>query len=144
MARAYGDFIHVADLADAHVLAAHRLGAGSETAAYNLGTGEGYSVKQVVAAAERVTAAESGPSIATAAGESAGSCIRPWIRPQSKLGWRPAASMLVKADRGRLRWHKTRSRSGEDTPSVEQINEERRIHELEPTAIRKARPRKQP
>jgi UDP-arabinose 4-epimerase len=51
------DFIHVSDLAEAHVLAARRLRAGGETAMFNLGTGEGHSVKQVIATAEQVTGA---------------------------------------------------------------------------------------
>jgi UDP-arabinose 4-epimerase len=51
------DYIHVADLAEAHVRAVERLIEGKEVAAqaYNLGTGEGHSVKQVVEAARRVT-----------------------------------------------------------------------------------------
>jgi UDP-glucose 4-epimerase len=48
------DYIHVTDLAEAHVLGLEYLGKG-ESAAMNLGTGDGYSVKQVVAAVERIT-----------------------------------------------------------------------------------------
>jgi UDP-arabinose 4-epimerase len=49
------DFIHVTDLASAHVLAAqHRLAAG-ETRAFNLGTGRGATVREVIAAVERHT-----------------------------------------------------------------------------------------
>jgi len=49
------DFIHVQDLAEAHVKALQRLLAGGRSLTLNLGTGEGYSVRQVVAAAERIT-----------------------------------------------------------------------------------------
>jgi UDP-glucose-4-epimerase GalE len=42
------DYIHVSDLADAHVAAVRRLLAGGEGGAFNLGTGRGYSVKQVL------------------------------------------------------------------------------------------------
>jgi UDP-arabinose 4-epimerase len=48
------DYIHVADLADAHVAALRFLGAGGESQPLNLGTGAGLSVFQIVAAAERV------------------------------------------------------------------------------------------
>jgi UDP-glucose 4-epimerase len=48
------DYIHVTDLAEAHVLGLEYLTKG-ESSAMNLGTGEGYSVKQVVAAVERIT-----------------------------------------------------------------------------------------
>ena len=49
------DYIHVADLARAHVLALGYLAGGGESVALNLGTGRGSSVQEVVAAVERVT-----------------------------------------------------------------------------------------
>jgi UDP-arabinose 4-epimerase len=49
------DYIHVADLADAHVLALRALESGAPSAAYNLGNGQGFSVKQVIDAARAVT-----------------------------------------------------------------------------------------
>jgi UDP-arabinose 4-epimerase len=48
------DYVHVDDLAIAHVLALQRLRAGAASLAVNLGTGSGHSVLEVVAAAERV------------------------------------------------------------------------------------------
>ncbi|MCZ6669406.1 MAG: UDP-glucose 4-epimerase GalE [Acidobacteria bacterium] len=52
------DYIHVVDLARAHVQAAKRLSAGSPGAIYNLGTGTGTSVKEVIAVARTVTGRE--------------------------------------------------------------------------------------
>ncbi|HEY6578849.1 MAG TPA: UDP-glucose 4-epimerase GalE [Rhizomicrobium sp.] len=49
------DYVHVCDLADAHVAALHYLDAGGGTIALNLGTGRGHSVREVIAAAGRVT-----------------------------------------------------------------------------------------
>lgn len=49
------DYIHVCDLARAHVLAVERLLAGADSFTVNLGTGEGYSVSQVIEATEKVT-----------------------------------------------------------------------------------------
>jgi UDP-arabinose 4-epimerase len=49
------DFIHVQDLAEAHVAALAHLLAGGGSLALNLGTGAGHSVREVIAAAERVT-----------------------------------------------------------------------------------------
>ncbi|MCE5972037.1 UDP-glucose 4-epimerase GalE [Sinirhodobacter sp. WL0062] len=49
------DYIHVADLARAHLLALEHLARGGENLALNLGTGVGASVRQVVAAVERAT-----------------------------------------------------------------------------------------
>jgi UDP-arabinose 4-epimerase len=49
------DYIHVNDLADAHVSALERLADGAESIAVNLGTGRGYSVKEVLHKIEQVT-----------------------------------------------------------------------------------------
>lgn len=49
------DYIHVCDLADAHVLGVEYLLAGGESTAVNLGNGRGFSVKEVIAAVERIT-----------------------------------------------------------------------------------------
>jgi UDP-arabinose 4-epimerase len=47
------DYIHVRDLASAHVRALERLTHGQSSGAFNLGTGHGYSVREVIAAVER-------------------------------------------------------------------------------------------
>ena len=49
------DYIHVADLSDAHVRALRFLANGGASRAFNLGTGHGHSVREVIAAVERVT-----------------------------------------------------------------------------------------
>jgi UDP-glucose-4-epimerase GalE len=49
------DYVHVQDLAEAHVKAVGHLLDGNDSLALNLGTGRGYSVREVIAAAERVT-----------------------------------------------------------------------------------------
>jgi UDP-glucose-4-epimerase GalE len=50
------DYVHVADLADAHVLGLKLLETGGAGGAFNLGSGRGYSVREVIAAVERITA----------------------------------------------------------------------------------------
>lgn len=49
------DYIHVSDLCQAHLLALQQLLAGGGSARYNLGNGNGYSVREVIAAARRVS-----------------------------------------------------------------------------------------
>lgn len=49
------DYIHVADIAQAHVLGLSQLESGSAGQAFNLGNGSGFSVREVIHAAERVT-----------------------------------------------------------------------------------------
>jgi UDP-glucose 4-epimerase len=52
------DYIHVSDLAQAHVLGLQYLLAGGETTVFNLGNGNGYSIWEVIAAARQVTGRE--------------------------------------------------------------------------------------
>jgi UDP-glucose-4-epimerase GalE len=52
------DYIHVNDLAEAHVLALHHLINGGDPVALNLGTGEGTSIRQVMAAVQTVTGSQ--------------------------------------------------------------------------------------
>ena len=49
------DYIHVRDLADAHLAALQHLASGGAPGAFNLGTGHGHSVREVIASVERVT-----------------------------------------------------------------------------------------
>lgn len=49
------DYLHVLDIADAHVRALNYVTAGGQSACFNLGTGNGFSVKQMIAAVEKVT-----------------------------------------------------------------------------------------
>jgi UDP-glucose 4-epimerase len=59
------DYVHVADIALAHVAAAERLSAGAPVqAAYNLGSGDGLSVRQIMEAMARVTGIDFAPEIA--------------------------------------------------------------------------------
>jgi UDP-glucose 4-epimerase len=49
------DYIHIEDLGQAHILAMEQLLEGNESSCFNLGNGKGFSVREVIAAAERVT-----------------------------------------------------------------------------------------
>ena len=81
------DYIHVSDLARAHVMALDRMLGHGLTGAYNLGTGVGYSVQQVVDAARQVTGhkipVEMGPR---REGDPARAVADPSLAKQ-KLGW---------------------------------------------------------
>ena len=52
------DYIHIMDLCSAHLLALAHLAAGKPSCAYNLGNGQGFSVQEVIAAAQVVTGQE--------------------------------------------------------------------------------------
>jgi UDP-glucose 4-epimerase len=86
------DYVHVSDLADAHLRTLERLGRGSVT--YNLGNGAGYSVLEVIAAVERVTGRKvphvlgqrrpGDPAVLVASAE----------RIRRETGWRPRFARL--------------------------------------------------
>lgn len=99
------DYIHVQDLADAHLRALEYLLAGRETAALNLGTGGGHSVREVVRVAEAV----SGRRIhchdtARRAGDPPVLVADPNLAAEV-LGWRAQISDLETIVRTALAWH---------------------------------------
>jgi UDP-glucose 4-epimerase len=49
------DYVHVTDIATAHILAIEQLAAGSPSGRFNLGSGKGYSVLEIIEAARKVT-----------------------------------------------------------------------------------------
>ena len=88
------DYIHVTDLADAHVRALRWLAAGGESVALNLGTGDGHSVREVVTAVEEVSE-QKVPyrDAARRAGDPAILIANP-NRATAILGWKPKRPQL--------------------------------------------------
>ena len=88
------DYVHVADLAAAHVLACERVGSAEGFEAYNLGTGEGLSVAEIVAAARARTGAAIKVAVGPRrAGDPAVLTADP-SRARTELGWTPRLSGL--------------------------------------------------
>ncbi len=102
------DYIHVADLADAHVRALTYLMEGNMTSAFNLGNGRGYSVKEVIEAAERVTGLKV-PVVegARRAGDPP-SLVGSSAKAGEVLGWRPAYADIEVIVEHAWRWHQKR------------------------------------
>jgi UDP-glucose-4-epimerase GalE len=100
------DYIHVSDLAQAHLLAVQALLAGRPSGAFNLGSGEGYSVRQVIEACRRVT----GEAIPVAIGPRREGdpprLVADPSRARQQLGWRPALSGLDTIVRTAWAWHR--------------------------------------
>ena len=101
------DYVHVTDLAQAHVLALQALERGAPGSAYNLGNGQPLSVRDVIAAVQRV-----------------GGCAVPWepaprrsgdpavlfassTRARDELGWRPTLQAIDRIVETAWRWHDT-------------------------------------
>ncbi len=99
------DYIHVADLADAHVRALDYLIEGGETTQVNLGTGMGYSVREVIAAVERVTGKRvPRREMPRRAGDPAVLVADP-SKARRVLGWLPTNSDLDTIIHTAWTWH---------------------------------------
>lgn len=100
------DYIHVSDLASAHVKAIDQLFAGSESRYLNLGTGRGYSVKEVIAVAERISGhSVNAKEAPRRPGDPAILVAQPGLAAQV-LGWRPQYSNLDAIVATALHWHR--------------------------------------
>jgi UDP-arabinose 4-epimerase len=99
------DYIHVTDLAEAHVLALQVSEVGTSAGAYNLGNGRGFSVREVINAVERVT----GLSVPTLLGErragDPAALVCDASRAREMLGWQPKISELDEIVRSAWAWH---------------------------------------
>ena len=104
------DYIHVEDLADAHLRALEYLCAGCESAALNLGVGRGHSVREVITAAEAVSGrAVPWRNAARRAGDPPILVADPSLAAE-RLGWRAQRSDLHTIIRSALAWHESRTR----------------------------------
>jgi UDP-glucose-4-epimerase GalE len=100
------DYIHVTDLADAHVLALKYLDGGGAATVMNLGTGKGYSVREVIAAVERSAEGRQVPfrDGPRRQGDPPSLVADPG-RAGSVLGWRPKLSDLDTIVQTAWKWH---------------------------------------
>jgi UDP-arabinose 4-epimerase len=99
------DYIHVADLASAHVKALEKLQGGGGNLFVNLGTGKGYSVRQVIAMVEQVSGKTvDACMVARRAGDPA-ELVAATDQAAEVLGWKPEYSSLRTIIETALRWH---------------------------------------
>jgi UDP-glucose 4-epimerase len=99
------DYIHVSDLAAAHVLALAYLRDGGPAEAMNLGTGEGFSVMEVVAAARRLTGREIPVEMLPARIGDPSRLVAKADKAKQRLGWEPEHSGLDEIIRSAWAWH---------------------------------------
>ena len=86
------DFIHVSDLADAHVLAAEALLAAADQRIYNLGTGTGTSLFELLRATERITGRTISPILGPRRPGDPAVLVASAAKAQRELGWAPSRS----------------------------------------------------
>jgi len=99
------DYIHVSDLSGAHLLALNSLLSGGDSAVYNLGNNRGYSVREVIELARKVTGR---PIPAIEADKRPGdpaTLIASSDKIKKKLGWKPEYEDLETIIKTAWKWH---------------------------------------
>ena len=100
------DYIHVTDLADAHVKALHYLREDGPSTALNLGTGQGYSVKEILASVEAVTGRPVPHRIAERRPGDPPSLVADPSLANETLRWKPECSDIETIVRSGWHWHR--------------------------------------
>ncbi|MBY7142880.1 UDP-glucose 4-epimerase GalE [Virgibacillus sp. NKC19-3] len=101
------DYVHVEDLTRAHLLALNHLQNGGNSDIFNLGSNQGFSVKEIIETAREVTDND----IPTQTGErragDPGVLIASSEKAKSKLGWKPTRTSITKIIKDAWKWHTT-------------------------------------
>ncbi len=101
------DYIHVTDLANAHILALNKLMSGSESDIFNLGNGSGFSVKQVIEATEKVAGRKIPVKTEPRRAGDPAILIASSQKAQDVLGWQPQYHQLETIIETAWKWHTT-------------------------------------
>ncbi len=101
------DYVHVEDLARAHVLAVQALLAGHPGGTYNVGVGTGFSVREVLDAVERVTGAQLARAEAPRRAGDPAVLVADPARIGRELGWRAEVTDLATMVRSAWAWEST-------------------------------------
>jgi UDP-glucose-4-epimerase GalE len=110
------DFVHVSDLAEAHMAGLRRLLSGGGSGAYNLGMGDGVSVREVVDMVARVTGVPVTHIVGPRRVGDPSRLVASSVRARAELGWTPTRGDLETVIRTAWQWH-TRNPQGYRTPA---------------------------
>ncbi|GIP37998.1 UDP-glucose 4-epimerase GalE [Paenibacillus sp. J31TS4] len=100
------DYLHVSDLADAHLLALDRLRSGGASDIYNLGSGQGYSVQEMLEVARRVTGHPIPAAVQPRRAGDPAVLIASSEKAKRELGWQPKRDRLEEIVASAWNWHK--------------------------------------
>ncbi|SFT95842.1 UDP-glucose 4-epimerase GalE [Sedimentitalea nanhaiensis] len=101
------DYVHVCDLVDAHVLGLKWLRDGKGSRVFNLGTGSGFSVREVIDQSRSVTNREVPFVIGPRRGGDCTKLVSGSVRAERELGWSPSRSTLGRMIADAWRWHQS-------------------------------------
>jgi UDP-glucose 4-epimerase len=99
------DYIHVMDLVEAHVLALNKLEKDSGAFAYNVGTGKGFSNKEVIEIVKKVSQLDPQITISPRRSGDADTLIADPTKIQAELGFSPKYSDLETIVKSAWEWH---------------------------------------
>ena len=108
------DYIHVVDLADAHVLALEYLRKGGASDIFNLGNGQGFSVKEMIAAAEKATGRSIKVEIGARRAGDPAQLIASSEKARAVLGWKPQFTDVEQVIGTAWKWHESHPHGYED------------------------------
>lgn len=108
------DYVHVMDLADAHILAIKYLEAGNESNAFNLGSSTGFSNKQILEAAREVTGEPIPAKIAPRRPGDPDSLVAASDKARNVLGWDPKYDDVHDIIATAWKWHSTHPKGYDD------------------------------
>lgn len=100
------DYVHVMDLAEAHLLALRALQDNHPSTVYNIGSGRGYSVREVVDVARNVTEVEIPLEVAARRFGDVARLVADSERIRSELGWQPRYPSLEEMVATAWHWHR--------------------------------------
>lgn len=101
------DYVHVEDLIQAHLLALGYLRNGGESDMFNLGSSQGFSVKEMIDAARTVTGKDIPVKIGARRAGDPGTLIASSDKARSVLGWNPVHASVEKIIGDAWNWHST-------------------------------------
>lgn len=99
------DYVHSLDLADAHILAVDYLKAGNPSTAFNLGSSTGFSNREILEAARKVTNKEIPAEIAPRRGGDPDVLVASSTKAREVLGWKPQFDDISKIIETAWKWH---------------------------------------
>jgi UDP-glucose 4-epimerase len=102
------DYIHVLDLVDAHILAVEKLRSGAESGIYNLGNGNGFSVKEVIDAARRVTGHPIPARVMARRPGDPAKLVASAEKAKRDLGWEPKYTNIDDIVASAWKWHQAK------------------------------------
>ena len=99
------DYVYIEDLAAAHLLALDYLERGGESGIFNLGSGDGYSVQEMITAAREATGHDIPVKIGARRAGDPARLVADSSRARSVLGWQPKTARMEDIIASAWRWH---------------------------------------